>query len=107
VKSNSYELNFILSPRVEAELENNSVIIFDKKNRERKLLSVYTELIAEQSGAGGAWKIEDWSVSPRYGAQTKSAKLIFTAQVKGDFQIRSIFDDGRQPSDFRGNSPEN
>lgn len=101
VKSNSYELNFILSQHVEAEIENDFIIIFDKKNRERKLLSVYTELIAEQFG-GGVWQIEDCRVSPRYGAKTKSAKLIFTAQVEGDFQIRSIFNTPEKiPNDFR------
>lgn len=91
VDSNSYELNFILSPRVEAEIKNNSATIFDKKNREQKLLTVYTEIIAEKGGEKGVWTIEKCDVSPRYGLKVESKKLVFTARMKGDFKICSIF----------------
>jgi hypothetical protein len=91
VEVNSYELNFILSPNLEAEIENNSVTIFYKKNREQALLTIYTELIAEKSGEEGVWKNENCWISPRYGAKVKSKKLVFTARIKGNFQICNIF----------------
>lgn len=90
VDSNSYELNFILSPHVEAEIRDNSVTVFDKKIRERKLLTVYTEIIAEKVGDRGIWRIEKCFVSPRYGLKVESKKLVFTALVKGDFKICSV-----------------
>jgi hypothetical protein len=87
---NSYELNFILSPDAEAEINNDSVTIFYKKNTDRALLSIYTELIADEVGARGVWKIIDCWVSPRYGAKVESKKLIYTTQIKNNFQIRNI-----------------
>ncbi|MEJ7699131.1 MAG: heparinase II/III-family protein [Pyrinomonadaceae bacterium] len=89
---NSYELNFILSPNVEAEISDDSITIFDKKNTNRALLSIYTELNAEQVSAEGVWKIENCWVSRRYGAKIESEKLVFTAQIEGNFQICNIFD---------------
>jgi hypothetical protein len=88
---NSYELNFVLSPFVEAEINNDSVTIFHKKNRNRGLLFIYTKLIADQVSTQGFWKIENCWVSPRYGAKVESKKLVFTARVKGDFQICNTF----------------
>lgn len=90
-ESNSYELNFILSPNVEAEIKNDSVKIFDKKNRERELLSVYIEIIAKESGAVGTWEIERCEISSRYGKKVASEKLIFKTQSENDFKICSIF----------------
>ncbi|MDQ3041229.1 MAG: hypothetical protein M3R11_02490, partial [Acidobacteriota bacterium] len=52
---------------------------------------VYTELIAEQNDAEGVWKIENCLVSPRYGAKVESKKLVFRTRIKGNFQIRIIF----------------
>ncbi len=87
VDLNSYELNFVLSPHVEAEIKNNSVTIFDKKNRERTFLTIYTEIIAENVASKGNWTIEKWYVSPRYGLKIKSKKLVFTARIKGNFKF--------------------
>jgi hypothetical protein len=92
VELNSYELNFILAPNVEAEINDESVTVFYKKNRNRVLLSIYTKLIAEQIDGEGVWRIENCWVSPRYGARVESRKLVFTARVKGDFQICNRFD---------------
>jgi uncharacterized heparinase superfamily protein len=90
VELNSYELNFILAPNVEAEINDESVTVFYKKNRNRVLLSIYTKLIAEQIDSEGVWRIENSWVSPCYGARVESKKLVFTAQIKGNFQICSI-----------------
>lgn len=90
--ANSYELNFILSPQVEAEIKNGWVTIFNKEMRERKLLTVYTEIAAENDGGKGEWKIEKCFVSPRYGLKIESKKLVFTARLKGNFKIRGFFD---------------
>jgi hypothetical protein len=91
VELNTYELNFILSQSVEAEINNESVAIFCKKNRDRALLSIYTNLIADRVGAEGFWKIENCWVSPRYGTRVESKKLVFTARIKGNFQICNVF----------------
>jgi len=88
---NSFELNFILSPNAEAEINNDCVVIFSKKNRELALLSVYTKLIAEQVDSEGVWRIENCPVSPRYGAKVESRKLVFRIRMKGNFQICNIF----------------
>ena len=88
---NTYELNFILSSDVGAEINDNSVTIFDKKNTDQILLSIYTELDAKNTCGNEVWKIEDFWVSPCYGAKIESKKLVFTVRIKGDFQIRNDF----------------
>lgn len=88
--ANAYELNFILSPQVEAEIGEKLIRIFDKKNSDKTLLTVYTEIVAEKNGdIKGAWKIETCEISPRYGAKIESKKMIFSAKVNGNFQIKN------------------
>ncbi len=96
VNLNSYELNFILSPRVGAEIKNDSITVFHKKNREQVLLNVYTEIIAENVGGNGVWKIENCWVSPRYGAKVESKKLVFKTTIKGDFKFVTILANNRK-----------
>ncbi len=96
VNLNSYELNFILSPRVGAEIKNDSITVFHKKNREQVLLNVYTEIIAENVGGNGVWKIENCWVSPRYGAKVESKKLVFRTRIKGDFKFVTILANNRK-----------
>lgn len=90
--SNSYEINFILSPDIDAEIKNDSVTIFDKKKIEQILLTIYTEIAAEKNGGESSWKIEKCSISPGYGLKIESKKLVFTARLTGNFKIRNIFD---------------
>jgi hypothetical protein len=92
VSLNSYELNFILSPDIDAEIKNDTVAIFNKKKIEQILLTIYTKIAAEKNGGEGIWKIEECSVSPGYGLKIESKKLVFTAQLTGNFKIRTIFD---------------
>jgi hypothetical protein len=90
--SNSYELNFILSPNIDAKIKNDTVALFNKKKIEQILLTIYTEIAAEKIGGEGSWKIEKCSVSPGYGLKIESKKLIFKVQSTGNFKIRTIFD---------------
>jgi hypothetical protein len=90
VESNSYELNFILSPHVEAEIKDNLVTIFNKRIREQTLLTVYTEISAEKGDEKGIWTIEEHDISPRYGLKIASKKLVFTTRITGDFKITNI-----------------
>jgi len=91
VELNSYELNFILSPHVEAEIRKDSVTVFCKKNREHSLLTIHTKLITEKVINEEVWKIENCWISPRYGTKVESKKLVFTVLIKGNFQICNIF----------------
>lgn len=91
VDLNSYELNFILSPRVDAEIKNDWVTIYNKKNREQTFLKIHTQIVAQNKSEKGVWKIEQCWISPRYGAKVQSKKLVFTVQMKGDFQICNSF----------------
>lgn len=88
--SNSYQLNFILSPEIEAEIENNFVTIFSKKPGKQVLLTIDTDIIAEKDGEKGIWRIEECQVSPRYGLKVETKKLVFAAQISGKFKIRSV-----------------
>lgn len=88
---NSYELNFVLSPDIDVEINNNSITIFYKNNRNLVLLSICTKVIVDQVGAAGTWKIENCWVSSCYGAKVESKKLVFTIRIKGDFQICNTF----------------
>lgn len=89
--SNSYELNFILSPNIDADITGDFVRIFNKKNKELLLLTVYTKIISEKMNETGIWTLEKCDISPRYGLKVGSNKLVFTARIEGDFKIRSVF----------------
>ncbi len=108
--SNAYELNFILSPHLDAEIKNGSAAIFNKKNRAQTLLNIYTEIVAEKLGDEGAWKIENCWISPGYGAKIESKKLVFSAQARGNIKfITEITKKAKQTSasenaDERGES---
>ncbi len=86
-EANAYELNFILSPHLSAEIKNETVEIFNKKNRAQNLLSIYTETVAENSGDKGGWKIENWWISQRYGEKIETKKLVFAARAEGNVKF--------------------
>jgi hypothetical protein len=48
-------------------------------------------LDARDTDGEEVWRIENFWVSPCYGAKIESKKLVFTARIKGDFQIRNVF----------------
>ena len=92
LKSNTYRLNFVLSPHLEAAIKGRSIIIFDKKFGEKPFLTVCTKIIADKIVKEGTWTIEKCWVSSRYGSRTESRKLIFEVQMTGNFKIVSSFD---------------
>ena len=81
--SNSYELNFILSPRLEAEIADDLNVIVRAKEEKRSLLTIDTKLVS----GDGMWRIEPFSISPRYGMLAYSTKLVFETKAEGDFVI--------------------
>lgn len=84
---NDYQLNFIVAPHLSAEIENDSVTIFNKKNRARTRLNLYTEIVAENLGGAASWKIENCWISSRYGSKIESKKLVLTATAQGNIKF--------------------
>ncbi|MBA2620617.1 MAG: alginate lyase family protein [Acidobacteria bacterium] len=89
-QSNAYELNFILSPHLSAEIKNDAVAIFDKKNRAQTALNIYTETVAENTTGKGSWKIENCWISPRYGKKIEAKKLVFGVAAQGDIKFLTV-----------------
>lgn len=91
---NLFELHFILSPRVEAEPENNSIRIVN--GEKGVIMGINTEVAADDIVANGVWRIENCCISPRYGKKVESKKLIYSLSGKGSIQIRNVFADSRR-----------
>ncbi len=90
IKSNSlncYDLNFILSPHVEAEITEDFRLIVRTKDGKRVLLTVDTKLVSVDGTDSGVWSVEPFSVSPRYGFLVDSTKLTFKIKTGGDLRI--------------------
>ncbi|MBC7900373.1 MAG: alginate lyase family protein [Saprospiraceae bacterium] len=88
---NLFELNFILSPNIEAEVNQDTVRIFAKNREKQWLLTFSSKMIAKSFEYEGFWKIEKCYISSRYGAKVESRKLVFTIMAEGQFQIRTTF----------------
>lgn len=86
----SFELNFILSPDLDAEISEYSVKVIRKKRRS-SLLTINTKVVTENVGENGFWALENCLVSSRYGVKTESKKLVFTIVASGILQIDNVF----------------
>jgi hypothetical protein len=86
--SNAYELNFILSPDIEAEIASDQRPLIRAKEGKNVLLTIDTKLISGDPDSG-SWHIEPFSVSPRYGSLVDSTKLVFKVKATGDLSIRN------------------
>lgn len=84
-RSNSYEVNFILSPDIRAEITADLQVLLSSKAGNRVLLTIDTNLVSDKTGL---WNIEPFNVSPRYGSLVESTKLVF--KVKTDDGVRII-----------------
>ena len=85
--SNSYELNFILSPLIEAEIVEKFRVVLTTKEGKRALLTVDTKLASANGKERGEWSIENFCISPRYGSRVDSTKLVFKVKAGGDVKI--------------------
>ena len=90
-RSNSYEINFILSPDINAEVTEDFRVVLRAKAGNRVLLTIDTKLITENELKGGAWSIEQFCISPRYGSLVDSTKLVFKIKAVGDVKISNRF----------------
>ncbi|HEY8559751.1 MAG TPA: alginate lyase family protein [Pyrinomonadaceae bacterium] len=91
-QSCSYELNFILSANARAEINDDSVKIFYRKNDRPAALQIVTALEADAGAAGAAgWRIEPCFISSRYGSKVQSSKIIFSVAAKGRLKISNFF----------------
>ncbi len=81
VGENSFELNFILAPKLEAKVDSGSVVVFDGDEP-------FAKVEASISGSQRfEWLIEDWSVSFRYGSVTPTKRLRLMIRSSGNFVI--------------------
>ncbi len=87
--SNSYELNFILSPDVEVEILGDQRPLIRPKEGNNTLLTIDTKLVSGSDADSGSWHIEPFLVSPRYGSLVDSTKLVFKVKAIGDLSIRN------------------
>jgi Heparinase II/III N-terminus/Heparinase II/III-like protein len=87
--SNSYELNFILSPDIEAEIAGDQRPLIHAKEGKHVLLTIDTKLVSGSDADSGSWHIEPFSVSLRYGSLIDSTKLVFKVKAIGDLSIRN------------------
>ena len=87
--SNSYEVNFILSPDIEAEIADDQRPLIRAKEGKNLLLTIDTKLVSCGDADSGSWHIEPFSVSPRYGSLIDSTKLVFKIKARGDLSIRN------------------
>lgn len=89
--SNSYELNFVLSPDIDAKITENFRVVLTSKQGKRVLLTIDTKMAPDNGAQRGVWSIENFRVSPRYGSLADSTKLIFKTKASGDLQICNTF----------------
>lgn len=82
---NSFEVQFILSPQVTAEIADKVTVAIRAKDGNRDLLTIDTRL-TKNFGIGG-WALETTYVSPRYGKLMETSKLIFKLVADSDFEI--------------------
>lgn len=80
---NFFQTSFILSPNVEAELENGRIRLFIKSARREEIATLEFAVEGEKIEDEAAWKIEPWQISPRYGAKTNSKRLVLTFKGSG------------------------
>ena len=87
---NDFELNFILSPGTDAQVQADSLNVLIL-NESRPLLNINTETADGSVERSGEWTIENCEVSSCYGWKVKSKKLIFSTRMHGNFQILNRF----------------
>lgn len=88
---NTYEVNLILSPIFIAEIDNNSVKVFEAENRNTPSLTINTKVIPGNDEAVGCWRIEESFVSQTYGSRVRNQRLVFSVEASGDLEIQNIF----------------
>lgn len=88
---NEFEICFILSPLVEAEISGGSSVILRVKDGKRELLTIDTKLIEDREYGFDGWRVEPASISPRYGALVNTTKLLFSVKRSRSFVVLNLF----------------
>lgn len=93
--TNVFEVNFILAPGLGAVIHADSqgVSIPDSSTNE---ILVIRSKVSGASEAVGAWRTEEWSVSPCYGSEMVTRKLVFQIEAHGRLEIQ--FDFSKPPN---------
>jgi hypothetical protein len=87
----SYELNFILSPKANAEIHDNSVKIVYPRNGTPCALRIATTITADDKAIVGQWRTEPCFISGRYGSKVGSNKIIYSIRAEGQLKISNFF----------------
>lgn len=85
---NSFELNFLLSPTIDADITDSQVALKDRRSGVTKLV-IRTEACNDGKSLTGNWSISDWLLSPIYGKQIESKKLVYTVSAKGKVEVKN------------------
>ncbi|NOT49040.1 MAG: heparinase II/III-family protein, partial [Acidobacteria bacterium] len=83
--SNSFEVNFILSPGVIVTSHDGMSVLIRTKDGNRDLLRIDTKLTEERECTG--WQIKAAKISPRYGSLVETTKLVLNVRSESDFEI--------------------
>ncbi|MGD9562320.1 MAG: alginate lyase family protein [Pyrinomonadaceae bacterium] len=89
--ANRFEVSFILSPDVAAEVRDNCSVVIRTKDGSRELLTIVTKMIEERGGEICGWRIEPARTSPRYGAVAMSSRIYFELSRGSDFAVENRF----------------
>ena len=87
INLNSYELNFILSPELAADIVSDCHVVLRAEAGNRALLNIDTNLASPVGRPNGVWSIEQFAVSPRYGSLVNSTKLVWKVRADGNLNI--------------------
>ncbi|HKP70760.1 MAG TPA: alginate lyase family protein, partial [Pyrinomonadaceae bacterium] len=90
IDTSVFELHFILAPGLDAtiDLDSHHVSVVDSSGT--KILLIKPKITGENPGRY-EWRKEEWSVSPVYGAQVETQKLVFQTEAQGSFEIHCDF----------------
>jgi hypothetical protein len=83
---NTYQVNFILSPGLAADILNDLAQVRIRDASGSEIAHLETSVSGQTTGRAG-WSIEEWFVSPVYGARIKSGRLVFTAKAPANLLI--------------------
>jgi hypothetical protein len=86
--SNVYELHFVLSPDLRAEITDPSGTLLITNGAGSKVLRIESTAVAE-SECVPSWRTEAWAVSTLYGERTGTQKLVCKVEGPGEIRVRT------------------
>lgn len=80
-----FEVNFVLAPDITPLILGDTVELNDE--RTAKVVRLVGSAGSNDSPLEGEWRILDWQISPVYGKQCSTKKLVYSVFAKGEFEI--------------------